>query len=82
MKAAGFSSVIVDTVVHEREAPSVSAFWASFQRTNPPLMLLREKLGADQWKKLEPVIFSKLQQELGTGAISSRARAHLGIGVC
>jgi len=80
MKEAGFAHVAVETIPHDLEAPSAEEFWASVQRTNVAIIMLRQKVGEETWKIMSPSILGTLQQKLGTGPIAVRARAHLGIG--
>jgi len=81
MKEAGFSSVRVETITHNRLSGSAEDFWAYVQRTNVTLLLLRKKIGEPEWTRLAPAIFEKIQKELGPGQISVPARANLGVGV-
>jgi ubiquinone/menaquinone biosynthesis C-methylase UbiE len=80
MGSAGFSSVSVETVVHELTAPSFEAFWDAMVRTNAPLVLLRHRLGP-KWDAMAPKIRDRVRQTVGDGPLVIGRGAYLGIGV-
>ncbi len=80
MAAAGFGGVTVHTVAHTLLAPSLAAFWATAQRTNVQLVLLRRKLGEARWAEVGPGIHDRLRAQLGEGEVAAVGTAYLGIG--
>jgi SAM-dependent methyltransferase len=80
MTGAGFADVTVRTVAHTLRAPSLSAFWASVQRTNVQLVLLQRKLGPVRWAKDGVAIYERLRSQLGDGEVSAVGTAYVGMG--
>lgn len=80
LRDAGFSSVELHTELHTLQAPSLTEFWASTQRTTAPLVLLRRKLGEEQWQQVAAGVEQRLRAEFGDGIIEITATAHLGVG--
>jgi SAM-dependent methyltransferase len=80
MRNAGFASVAMHTELHTLTAPSLVDFWASCQRTTAPIVLLRRKLGEDQWQQVATGVEQLLRNQYGEGPIEISATAHLGVG--
>lgn len=80
MTAAGFTTVSVETVVHELTAPSFDAFWTVILRTNAPLVLLRHRLGAERWSAVAPRIEERVRHSVGEGPLVIGRGAYFGIG--
>jgi len=80
MTEAGFATVSIETVVHELESPSFDAFWDSMERSNAPLVLLRNRL-AGRWTSLAPKIRERVRQTLGEGPLVIGRGAYFGVGV-
>src|SRR5262249_55235653 len=80
MTAAGFARVDVDTVQHDLAMPDFDAFWASVERANAPLVLVRHRLGAERWAALAPRIRERVRALVGDGPLLLARGAHLGVG--
>ena len=80
MGAAGLSDIVVAPYETAISAPSTAALWANMQRTNAPLVLLREQLGS-AFDGIAEEIGAALVARLGPGPQSVTMRAWLGVGV-
>ncbi|WP_437878131.1 class I SAM-dependent methyltransferase [Sorangium sp. So ce513] len=80
MEAAGFRDVAVHEVEHAIEAPSTEELWGSMVRSNAPLVLLRDKLGAARWDEVGQAIFARLRARFGDGPQRLSMVANLGAG--
>jgi SAM-dependent methyltransferase len=80
MTAAGFTAVAVHTVAHTLRAPTLAEFWASAQRTNVQLVLLRRRLGEARWGEVVGGIYDRLHAQLGAGEVAAVGTAFLGVG--
>ncbi|WP_437602545.1 class I SAM-dependent methyltransferase [Sorangium sp. So ce590] len=80
MEAAGFRDVSVREVEHALEATSTEELWRSMRRSNAPLVLLRDKLGAARWDELGEAILARLQARFGDGPQRLAMVANLGAG--
>jgi len=80
MTEAGFTTVTVETVVHDLTAPSFEAFWTTMLRSNAPLVLIRHKVGEERWQSLAPRIHDRLHQMVGDGPLVIGRGAYFGVG--
>ncbi|WP_437281628.1 methyltransferase domain-containing protein [Sorangium sp. So ce375] len=80
MEAAGFRGVSVHEVEHAQDVPSTEEFWRTVCRSNAPLVLLRDKLGAERWEALGDAILGKLRARFGDGPQHLSRTALLGVG--
>jgi SAM-dependent methyltransferase len=80
MSAVGFRDVQIHLVSHRLFAPSTAGLWASLQRTMAPVVLLRHRLGEEQWAQMARQIFTRLQAKLGDGPVETSVAAYLGVG--
>ncbi|HEY1385307.1 MAG TPA: methyltransferase domain-containing protein [Dongiaceae bacterium] len=80
MEAAGFRDVAIHSVTHGKTAPSPAELWASAQRTMAPVVLLRQRMGAERWTGIAARIAERLRGELGEGPVDVSLTAHLGVG--
>jgi SAM-dependent methyltransferase len=81
MSAVGFREVQIRVISHRLFAPSTAGLWASLQRTMAPIVLLRHRLGDEQWAQMAPQIFTRLRARLGDGPVDSSVTAYLGVGI-
>jgi SAM-dependent methyltransferase len=81
MTAAGLRDVRVEIVPHTISARSFDTFWDSMLRTNAPLVLVRERLGAERWAAVAPKIRERVRATLGDGPVELGRGAYLGVGV-
>ncbi|MDB4981727.1 MAG: putative SAM-dependent methyltransferase [Myxococcales bacterium] len=81
MTAAGLRDVRVELVPYTFSAKSFESFWASVLRTNAPLVLVRERLGAERWAEAAPQIRERVRAALGDGPVELGRGAYLGVGV-
>lgn len=80
MAAAGFAAVEMHRVVHRLERESVRAFWQSQARGSAPILLIRERLDAQDWTELSRAVVLRLEEQFGTGPVCMEWPAHLAIG--
>ncbi len=80
LTAAGFRDVEVHERTHVVEADSLVELWGNMQRTNAPLVLLREKLGAEAFAKVASGVFDRLRATYGEGPQRAPMTALLGVG--
>jgi ubiquinone/menaquinone biosynthesis C-methylase UbiE len=78
--SAAFAGVEVHTVKHTATYPTTRELWQSVSRTMAPIVLLRERLGADGWREVEPRIVDTIVRELGDGAVEVTTPAWLTVG--
>jgi SAM-dependent methyltransferase len=81
LATAGFRDVAVHTVMHPQTVPSLPEFWGVVQRTTAPVVLLRRKLGEEQWADVSRGVFDRLRGALGEGPVEVSGVARLGVGV-
>lgn len=83
LEAAGFRDVRVETVPYELKAASFDTLWASLERTNVPLALLKRRLG-DAWASVAPKLRERVRAATvagaGEGTIVIGRGAYLGVG--
>jgi len=65
--AAGFVSVEVHEVTYTSDYGSTDELWDRFERTLAPLVLLRQKLGADAWRPIAAQLHATLGATFGEG---------------
>jgi hypothetical protein len=58
----------------------LAEFWASAQRTNVQLVLLRRRLGEARWAEVVGGIYDRLHAQLGAGEVAAVGTAFLGVG--
>jgi len=80
MSAAGFVDVRVSAVTHTQEAPSVSAYWESMQRTNVMLVLAQRRIGGDAWRPISEHVQRSLVEHFGPGPLSLPFPAWIAVG--
>jgi SAM-dependent methyltransferase len=81
LEAAGFRDVTVETVPYELTTPSFDTLWASLERTNVPLLLLKQRLG-DDWATAAPKLRQRVRATMpaGDGPLIIGRGAYLGVG--
>ena len=80
LHAAGFDEVEIHEVVNGTEFAGVDAMWASVQRAMAPVAMLRQRLDALMWPKLETAILTALRQRFGGGKVPLEMPAWLASG--
>ncbi|WP_437839359.1 class I SAM-dependent methyltransferase [Sorangium sp. So ce1153] len=80
MAAAGFRDVSVREVAYAMEAASTEELWGSMRRSNAPLVLLRDKLGAERWDEVAQAILARMRARFGDGPQRVSMAANLGTG--
>jgi SAM-dependent methyltransferase len=81
MSAAGFD-VTVHQFTHEVVAPDFEQFWAGFQRSFAPLVLLKHKLGDEAFSPIAAAIKERLATHIGAAPVQLRMPAWLALGRC
>src|SRR5690606_33037723 len=81
MQQAGFDAIDVHPVSHVSVAPSPEAHWASMERSNVHLVLLRRRVGEARWKELSDEILARLVETFGPGEVRVELKALLGTGI-
>lgn len=66
MGVAGFRDIAVTNVASSLSAPSTADLWSNMQRTNAPLVLLQQQLGA-AWMPIAAQIGEALEVRFGSG---------------
>lgn len=80
MKAGGFVDVVVHTCNHEFDAPEPAALWDSMVRSSAPLVMLRKKLGEEEWAVQAQKAKAFLTGKLASGPSKLNTRALLAVG--
>lgn len=80
LTSAGFVDVVVHTRTHAIDFADTDALFASFERSNAPLVLLRSRLDAATWSSLSAAIRTALRAEFGAGSVMMEMPAYLGVG--
>jgi ubiquinone/menaquinone biosynthesis C-methylase UbiE len=70
VEPAGFRDLHIERVVHAQVFPSLDAAWLSMRRAIAPVVLLRDRMAADEYAVVETDIRDLLERELGSGAQS------------
>lgn len=79
LTAAGLRVVTVEPRAHTTSWPDASALWASLERTLAPLVLLRQRLGADAWAPIAARAEAALRTACGDGTVDVTMTALLGV---
>jgi SAM-dependent methyltransferase len=80
MSAGGFEAVDVIEVTQTQSYPSTRELWDGMTRTTAPIALLREKLGPDNWPRVEAGVLGRLIQAFGEGPQTLTMPANLIVG--
>jgi SAM-dependent methyltransferase len=81
LHAAGFDEVEIHEVSHGMEYASVDALWLALQRAMAPVAMLRQRLDALMWPKLENAVVGALRKRFGAGKVPLEMPAWLGVGL-
>ncbi|MDF3065206.1 MAG: putative SAM-dependent methyltransferase [Polyangiaceae bacterium] len=80
LRAAGFADVSVKTITHRLPGDTPAEFWAQTQRTTAPVVLLKNRLGEDEWKRVTQGVVGRLESQYGTAPVEIQTTAYLGFG--
>jgi SAM-dependent methyltransferase len=80
MSAAGFEDVEVHTRSHGIEWDSIDEYGRWSISASAPMVLLRRRLGEEEWKRVYDGVSERLRQRFGTGSLSAEWVAYLGFG--
>lgn len=80
MTDAGFVDVVVHEISHASHYASMTAFWASAEKSLAPLVLLRARLGEAAYAPVAEGVFSRLRASFGDGPQTLTMSANLGVG--
>jgi ubiquinone/menaquinone biosynthesis C-methylase UbiE len=80
MREAGFADVVLHAITHTSHAASTRAYWTYVQRTMAPLLLLQQKVGAEEWARIDAAVYQRVAEKLGDGAIMLPFTANVAIG--
>jgi SAM-dependent methyltransferase len=78
--AAGFVDVSVRPFTHTLPGDTPAEFWAQTQRTTAPVVMLKKRLGEDEWRRVTQGVLERLEAQYGTAPVELRATAYLGFG--
>jgi SAM-dependent methyltransferase len=76
-----FDQVVVHPASTQVPFPSAAALWESMQRTAPPVVLARQRLGEEAWAPVANKVGSALARSLGSGPVVLDLHAWLTVGV-
>ena len=79
MAAGGFDDVIVHQVTHEVSGLDADELWERMVRSSAPLLMLRKRLGEDEWERRGQVALRFIAEEI-TKAPRLSTTAHVAIG--
>lgn len=77
--AAGFSDVRVAPYTHAIRVESAEDYWESMSRASAPIVMLRHRLGAEEWKRQSAVARAYLAERI-QGPCDLTTTAYLGFG--
>jgi SAM-dependent methyltransferase len=69
LRAAGFRDDATEVVTVDVPMGSVEEYWHMFERAGAPLVLLRNKIGAEGWRAVADQCLAHLRDQLGSGSI-------------
>ena len=75
-----FGEVEVRPVSTRIQFPSAAALWASMERSMPPVVLTRHRLGEQAWAPISGRVRDTLADRLGTGPVTLDLHAWLSVG--
>lgn len=80
MSAGGFEAVDVVEVSQTQNHPSTRELWDGMTRTTAPIALLRQKLGPNDWPRVEAGVLGRLIAAFGEGPQTVALPANLIVG--
>jgi SAM-dependent methyltransferase len=80
MRSAGFSGVHIVPHTQSLTPESAEAFWAGMARSSAPLVLLRRRLGEEEWARRVPDALAYVERALGGGPRELSTTAWLAVG--
>jgi len=75
-----FGEVEVRPVSTRIQFPSAAALWASAERSMPPVVVIRNRLGEQAWASISDQVRHSLSERLGTGPVTLDLHAWLSLG--
>lgn len=79
--SASFDDVEVHEIRHTQSYESTAAAWSSIERTMAPMVLLRRKLGDENWAKVSAAAGAAMARVIGDGPAEVAMPAWLTVGV-
>lgn len=79
LTSAGFANTSVRQRSYFIDSPSLDAMWRSMERSNAPLLLLRERLGESEWERVASETRKLLAARFGVGAQRLEQTANLAL---
>jgi hypothetical protein len=80
MRAGGFVDVRIEPHSESLTPPDADTLWAGMVRSSAPLVLLRRRLGEDEWTRREPDALRSLARGLESGPRELSTTAWLACG--
>lgn len=80
LRAAGFVEVRVETRTNALPGDPPAEFWAQAQRSSAPVVLLKNRLATDEWRRVSEGVVERLEAQYGTAPLEVRSTAYLGFG--
>ncbi len=80
MSAAGFGAIEVDVVRHATPPETPRGFWAEFQETSAPIVLMRRRVGEARWAPIADHVADRLAARWGDAPLTVEFPALVGIG--
>jgi SAM-dependent methyltransferase len=80
LRGAGFVDVSVTPVTHSLPSDTAAEFWNQAQRTSAPIVLLKNELGEERWRRVGEGVVERLEAQYGTSPIVIETTAYLGFG--
>ncbi|RYZ09393.1 MAG: class I SAM-dependent methyltransferase [Myxococcales bacterium] len=80
LRGAGFSEVSVQPITHILPGDTPAEFWAQTQRTTAPVVLLKNRLGEAEWRRVTQGVVERLEAQYGKDPVEVKTTAYLGFG--
>lgn len=78
--AAGFADVAVKPVTHTLPGDTPAEFWSQAQRTSAPIVLLKQRVGEAEWRRISAGVVERLEAQYGAAPVEITTTAYLGFG--
>jgi SAM-dependent methyltransferase len=80
LAAAGFTDVSVKPVTHTLPGDTPAEIWSQSERASAPIVLLRKRLGEEEWRRVGRGVLQRLEAHYGSAPIQHTTTAYLGFG--
>ena len=64
LKNAGFKDITIQTVTKDFPVKSIPEFWEGMVEGSAPIVMMKNKMGIDEWKEKEKLAFAYLEEVL------------------